>query len=122
MCNADGLFCLNRGLRRFSQMGYDAPRPFFPGFWVPASAGMTEGVLSEPRITQMGYDGPRCFVGFHPHPRFKSGAGSSPLPSMERGRRALFFSGFPPARERRSVLGLKEQQIRRSFSVGVGFG
>ena len=90
MCNADGLFCLNRGLRRFSQMGYDAPRPFFPGFWVPACAGMTgecagmtEGVLSEPRIAQMGYDGPRCFVGFHPHPRFKSGAGS----------------GFPPARE-----------------------
>ena len=85
MCNADGLFCLNRGLRRFSQMGYDAPRPFSPGFWVPASAGMTEG-------------------------------------ARERGRRALFFSGFPPARERRSVLGLKEQQIRRSFSVGVGFG
>ena len=64
-------------------MGYDAPRPFFPGFWVPASAGMTEEVLSEPQITQMGYDGPRCFVGFHPHPRFESGAGS----------------GFPPARE-----------------------
>ena len=42
--------------------------------------------------------------------------------ARERGRRALFFSGFPPARERRSVLGLKEQQIRRSFSVGVGFG
>ena len=55
-------------------------------------------------------------------PGFKPGAGSSPLPSRERGRRALFFSGFPPARERRSVLGLKEQQIRRSFSVGVGFG
>ena len=102
MWNADGLFCLNRGLRRFSQMGYDAPRPFFPGFWVPASAGMTEGVLSEPRITQMGYDGPLCFVGFHPHPRFKSGAGS----------------GFPPARERRSVLGLKEQQIRRYEGSG----
>ena len=33
--------CLNRGLRRFSQMGYDAPRPFFPGFWIPACAGMT---------------------------------------------------------------------------------
>ena len=55
MWNADGLFCLNRGLRRFSQMGYDAPRPFFPGFWVPACAGMTgecagmtEGVMSEP--------------------------------------------------------------------------
>ena len=33
--------CLNRGLRRFSQMGYDAPLPFVPGFWVPACAGMT---------------------------------------------------------------------------------
>ena len=33
--------CLNRRLRRFSQMGYDAPRPFVPGFWVPACAGMT---------------------------------------------------------------------------------
>ena len=22
-------------------MGYDAPRPFVPGFWVPACAGMT---------------------------------------------------------------------------------
>ena len=50
--------------------------------------------------------------------------------ARERGRRCLFFSGFPPPyrgtgqapRERRSVLGLKEQQIRRSFSVGVGFG
>ena len=27
---------LNRRLRRFSQMGYDAPLPFVPGFWVPA--------------------------------------------------------------------------------------
>ena len=34
-------FCLNRRLRRFSQVGYDAPRPFVPGFWVPACAGMT---------------------------------------------------------------------------------
>ena len=32
---------LNRRLRRFSQMGYDAPLPFVPGFWVPACAGMT---------------------------------------------------------------------------------
>ena len=32
----DGGGCLNRRLRRFSQMGYDAPRPFVPGFWVPA--------------------------------------------------------------------------------------
>ena len=63
--------CLNRGLRRFSQMGYDAPLPFVPGFWVPACAGMTGlavmtvGVLSEPQITQiaqMGYDAPRPFV------------------------------------------------------------
>ena len=74
--------------------------------------------MSEPRITQMGYDAPHRFVGFHPHPRFKPGAGSSPLPSRERGRRALFFSGFPPARERRSVLGLKEQQIRRYEASG----
>ena len=59
---------LNRRLRRFSQMGYDAPRPFVPGFWVPApvsgygagSAGMTVGVRM-----------------VHPHP--------SPLPSRERG-------------------------------------
>ena len=36
--------CLNRRLRRFSQMGYDAPLPFVPGFWVPACAGMTVGV------------------------------------------------------------------------------
>ena len=35
---------LNRRLRRFSQMGYDAPLPFAPGFWVPACAGMTVGV------------------------------------------------------------------------------
>ena len=33
--------CLNRRLRGFSQMGYDAPLPFVPGFWVPAYAGMT---------------------------------------------------------------------------------
>ena len=32
---------LNRWLRRFSQMGYDSPLPFVPGFWVPACAGMT---------------------------------------------------------------------------------
>ena len=38
--------------------------------------------------------------------------------ARERGRRALFFSGFPPARERRSVLGLKEQQIRRYEGSG----
>ena len=45
-------------------MGYDAPLPFVPGFWVPACAGMTGecagmtgecrgndvGGLSEPRI------------------------------------------------------------------------
>ena len=43
--------CLNRRLRRFSQMGYDAPLPFVPGFWMdvpsaeaPACAGMTVGV------------------------------------------------------------------------------
>ena len=28
------MVCLDRGLRRFSQMGYDAPRPFVPGFWM----------------------------------------------------------------------------------------
>ena len=33
--------CLDRGLRGFSQMAYDAPRPFVPGFWVAACAGMT---------------------------------------------------------------------------------
>ena len=62
--------CLNRGLRRFSQMGYDAPRPLSRvlgsrlrgndegvrgndgGF-----AGMTVGVLSEPRITEIFADG-----------------------------------------------------------------
>ena len=38
---ADYACCLNRGLRRFSQMGYDAPRRFGPGFWIPACAGMT---------------------------------------------------------------------------------
>ena len=31
-----GRYRLNRRLRRFSQMGYDAPLPFVPGFWVPA--------------------------------------------------------------------------------------
>ena len=43
-----------------------------------------------------GNDGGIC--AFHPHP--------SPLPSRERGinRRALLFSGFPRARERRRVL------------------
>ena len=61
----------------------------FAFLWVPAYAGMTEGVMSEPRIAQIFADAPHPFVGFHPHPRFKPGAGS----------------GFPPARERRSVLG-----------------
>ena len=45
--------------------------------------------LSEPQITQiaqMGHDAPPPFVPLHPHPRFKPGAGSSPLPSRERGR------------------------------------
>ena len=56
--------------------------------------GFAKGtVLSEPRITQMDYDGPRPFVGFHPHSRFKPGAGSSPLPSRERGRRCLNGGG-----------------------------
>ena len=31
-----GRYRLNRRLRRFSQMGYDAPLPFVSGFWVPA--------------------------------------------------------------------------------------
>ena len=34
--------------------------------------------------------------GFNPHP--------SPLPSAEFNRRALFFSGFPPPRERRGLV------------------
>ena len=44
-------FALRKGRyrlnRRFSQMGYDAPRPFVPGFWVPACAGMTVWGLRE---------------------------------------------------------------------------
>ena len=53
-----------------AQMGYDVPRPFVPGFWVPAPV---------------------------------SGYGTGP---SGRGfnRRALFFSGFPPARERRGLV------------------
>ena len=37
--------CLNRRLRRFSQMGYDSPLPFVSGFWVPACAKGVNGVL-----------------------------------------------------------------------------
>ena len=47
-------------ITRIAQMGYDAPRPFVLGFWVPACAGMTwecagmmVGVLSEPRVAEM---------------------------------------------------------------------
>ena len=60
-----GICRLNRGLRRFSQMSYDAPRPFVPGFWVPACAGMTMGVCLNRglrRFSQMGYDAPLPFV------------------------------------------------------------
>ena len=33
-------------ITQIAQMGYDAPRPFVPGFWVPACAGMTgEGAV-----------------------------------------------------------------------------
>ena len=78
---------LNRRLRRFSQMGYDAPRPFVPGFWVPACAKGVNGVLCFSlgsrlrgndgrvrgndveglnrrlrRFSQMGYDASRPFV------------------------------------------------------------
>ncbi len=43
---------------------------------------------------------PRLHRPVHPHPRIKSGAGSSPLPSRERGFSALpVLGGFPPARE-----------------------
>ena len=45
-------------------MDCDAPLPFVPGFWVPTCAGMTwecagmtVGVLSEPRITEIFADG-----------------------------------------------------------------
>ena len=41
-------------------MGYDAPRPFVPGFWVPACAGMTgecAGMTVGVGLPQMGYDG-----------------------------------------------------------------
>ena len=62
-----GRYRLNRSLRRFSQMGYDAPRPFVPGFWVPAPVS---GYGAGPAGTTVGFN-----------------------------RRALFFSGFPPARE-----------------------
>ena len=44
-------------------MGYDAPLPFVPGFWVPAYAGMTGGLNRRlRRFSQMGYDAPLPFV------------------------------------------------------------
>ena len=90
VCIGDCACCLNRRLRRFSQMGCDAP-PLCPdgclyrGLRVLSElgwAGLKDGqdaaplcpdgclyrglrVLSEPRITliaQMGYDAPRPFV------------------------------------------------------------
>ena len=55
--------------------------------------GLNRGLRGLRRFSQM----PCPFVPV----RFDDGL----LPSREKGRRALFFSGFPPARERRSVLG-----------------
>ena len=52
--------CLDRGLRGFSQMAYDAPRPFVPGFWVAACAGKTwagagmMGYSPSPRVQARG--------------------------------------------------------------------
>ena len=70
--------CLNRRLRRFSQMGYDAPLPFVPGLWVPACAGMTVGVR--------GMEG-----RLHPHPE------PSPinLPLEGEGMLAGMIGGIP---------------------------
>ena len=67
-------------------MGYDAPLPFVPGFWVPACAGKTVYL----RLSPSPWD-PLLISPWE-------GEGDG---SRERGfnRRALFFSGFPPARE-----------------------
>ena len=52
--------CLDRGLRGFSQMAYDAPRPFVPGFWVAACAGKTGGCGNDGLFTLPGFWVPAC--------------------------------------------------------------
>ena len=52
-------------------------------FWEILSRSLSEPQI--PQIPQMGCDAPPPFCRLAPHPRFKPGAGSDPLPSRERG-------------------------------------